>query len=1437
MKIKYARRCHSTIEPLETRVAPAVLVNGPNLFGGLGNPSVGEMSLGENSVTLVKVYGGQIVVWFQDGGISAVSFGDGANFELFGNVGDIVGNLDSNGRLSDADNDPSNGEDGNVLLSNNLIGLKTNSFGVGRGSIGRIITGGSVGGVSIGGQVDGIYAGDGVFHTKSDALSAGTVAVSVGFDVNPLTSGDQPDFLFRSNTPIVVDGPDGLPVNLTNIDVIKGGGSVRNVTISVANELQIITGNGSPTGASSPTVNGIAGGSIENLTIKSAIAGGSGDSSTPSYELLTGNGGSGKIGGAGGSITKVLEESSVGNVFFTAGDGGIGLVKKGGDGGSIRNLDMRSDSARYEFRAGNGGAGANAGNGGSLVTGNFTNLTPTGGIIRAADFTGDGADDLLVVDTSSGRMVIMENDGTGASFSPLVQYHDDIAGEDVVFISPSGTTPSDAAVADFDNDGQLDIIVTYANTNSVAIYYNFDSGSFYNTVALKYAVSSFTFKFSPSFVIPADFGNTADLDFILVENRIGSSIMHRMVSGITLSGFLVYDEFQAENYPAIVNDTAFTSDPAALNAFFAFSDGHVGMIRDNFGDLMDAGVAMPESIRQADVSGDDSQLLLLGAGGRNVKVADISSGGFTLGNGPALTVPGKAIVAQFVKDADPLTDDSIALLYTTSAGSHIDVYRPQLPVNPLDPVTWTGPTVITSLNPLKNFDIAYSNPGTTPGFAALGAALNQFSFSLSGGQFRDFVLPFTGKRVFLFGGDGGNGLDIGTILGKGGNGGNIGGINIVATDIQLYAGIGGDAMNGGGGAGGSINNGASTTAPDGTIVFATLKAGNSLVIEAGDGGTPTGAGGKKAVGGAGGGVSGVNAELQGGLFSVVAGDAGDGVGAAGGAGGSIVGSKLVNLVGDLVLTAGNGGSATGAGAAGGAGGSIAGLRYKMILNSESETDETPYSATLDAGQGGISVGGRGGDGGSVTGINLTVDPSNRSFDDASTTPPSVDANLDNTYRFIINAGNAGDGASGGRGGSIRTVNYTVIHDHVLPSGSILLSYATITAVAGAGGNGSAGDGGAGGEFAGAKIVGVTRFDKDSLTPVESPISVVAGRGGNGTGKGGNGGGVSAVTAVNAKFGEDIEVTSELIGTNMLFGADFVAGDGGNGGTGVGGTGGSVSLINLSTQGGRILGVAGAGGDSAASKAGAGGSVRSNNVAAVSSAYDVGIFFAGGDGGNGASAGGAGGGLSLLNLNGPLGKLTVAGQTTEGEPIVLLAGNGGDASAAGGKAGKGGDVNGINQGKDLFGAISAIIAGDGGDGPAGVAGKGGSVLNVRAVGFIGKPTAGANRLGVFDDLGMPQGIFAGRGGSGGTAGISGSVMNIVARQIAAIGVAPDAGGVFAAAEKVVNVKADLIGYDADGDGVFDGAAASPGAGVPVDGFLLANVVTGVTGSRPAFTFTA
>lgn len=1401
----------SQVEPLESRIAPAVLVNGANLLGGAGNDSIGETSLGDHSVTLVKVTAGQVLVWYQDGAITSVSFGDGAAFELLGNVGDIIGNLGANGRLSDSDNNPLNGEDGNVLLGNNLAGLKISPIGSQKGSAGYIITGGSVSNVSTAHELLGIYAGDGAFHAESDAQNLGTVNVSVGFDTNPLLLGLQPGFSFTE----------------ANAQM-KAGASVKNITVGLGKELEIIAGNGSPLGGSVPSVAGAAGGSIENITLQNASVDLTSDPSTPSVLLIAGNGGGGKTGGAGGSVVKITDENSAGNVQLFGGHGGAGLAGKGGDGGSIRLLDMRSDSSRYEMVAGNGGSGAPGGAGGSIVTGNFSNLSPTGGLVKAGDFDGDGADDLLVVDTSSGGMVIMLNDGSGSQFNPAVQYTNSVTNEDIIVIPSFGTGPSDVAAGDVDGDGDTDFVVAYKNSRNLQVLLNNGDATFYNVAESRWVGVSLQLNASPSFVGLAESGGTSTI--FAVENQTGKSTVHRVFSEQTPDGIVFDVSDQTETYNSEATNIA-VSDAGATKAFISFKNGHVGQIVGT-GTLFDIGLAVSGGVSGLDVSEDGTQLLALGTGGRSVALYDISSNfpsaltGLTLGSG-------RGLVAHFVHDTDPATPDQIAVLVSTGGASRIDTFTFEEAAVEGQPGTWSSQS-LASESPLKNFDVAYTSGAA--GFGVLGAAINEISFAPAGGEFAEYSLPFSGKRVFLTAGDGGFGMTIGNLAGKGGAGGGVSSMNVVATEISIIAGDGGDSANAGGGLGGSITNGPSFSM-NGNTVLARLIADSVLSMTAGDGGNVLGAGGSKGIGGSGGGIAGIRGELGHGTIFLATGDGGTGNGGAGGAGGGVNRVEMMNKSGSLSLFTGSGGNAVGTIGAGGAGGSVNGFSYELRLDEDGEAIEEAYSAQLVAGNGGNATGGSGGAGGSFSNISIIADPADMTYDDPGLNPPKVNAHLDSTFRLFVDAGNAGNGASGGVGGSVRDLKVVVVHDQRDEQNDVFVSYATAAITTGLGGNGTAGNGGAGGDFVNGSFKGVSDTDYDATGDFPPALLVIAQNGGSGTVKGGAGGNLLNIVASNSPLGSVPGGGEEVLATNMLSGAYLIGGHGGAGGSGDGGRGGDLSGLKVSAQDFGLYAIAGDGANSTSAKGGAGGAVKDSTLALVATYLDEGMVVVGGQGGNGSTAGGAGGALSKLKFNGPIGRIDIGGQTTLGRPISLAAGDGGDATGSGGKAGAGGDINGITQTKDVFSSISSIVAGNGGNAGSGVGGKGGSVLNVKTVGFIGKPTTDSGRLGLFDEDGEVQGIFVGRGGSGAVSGINGSVTGVVARQIAAIAARADASGNFAAATKVSAVTSDLIGYDLDGDGQFDGATTNPGTGVPIDGFLFAKSITGVKGSRPAFTFIA
>jgi hypothetical protein len=1435
----FRSRSITSIEPLEDRIAPALLVNGANLLGG-SSPSTGETSVGDHSALLVKVLSGQALVWFDGNAITSISFGPGASLEIHGDVfGDIIGNLTASGRLSDSDNDPTNGNDGGVLLPNTLLGLKTFPLLTGQdGTLGSIITGGAVQKVSISGKISGIYAGDGAFRAESSIDFGGLVVSSTGIvDINPVEPGVQNLFF--------LDQSDGL---------FLAGAGINNIKITNASALEMYAGNGGAPN-SIAAGKGFAGGSIANVTIENAFVPAGAPQDTPSYHLIAGDGQAGKKGGAGGSIGQVIEKASFGPVTLHAGNGGVGLGTAGGMGGDVANLDMQSASARYTVTAGDGGAGTPGGAGGRLLSNNFANRTPVSGVILSGDFTGDGVDDVLVADAGSGQMVISTqgdffpatifDDGNGIDFQPVVQFTKNAV--NTVLIDGAGSTPISGAVVDVDSDGDLDFLIAYKNSSSLGIFINQGKGVFYDASAEQFTSTTASLGFTPQKLTVLNSSGSA---LAITENSGGKGLLHLATGEIDDNGNISYAiDTRANVFATPIADVA--------GGYVGFTNGTVASFDIN--DLQAKNPFIIKNIPGAvdggidaiDLDSSGQRLLALSTIGRTVTVFDATG----LSPAPLATIqlntiPGRPLIAHFIHDSDPLTEDDITVLTAPTNGSEFAVYNPVPPdADPNTPdVGYQLGTTFASSSLLKNFVPVYGNPYV--GIAALASSLSQFTFVKDFLTSQEFALPFASKSVSVFSGRGGDGLDLGTKLGKGGAGGSIAGLNADAQQITVHSGDGGNSQNGAAGAGGNISNPATFLTASGGKVSPALLAEGFLEIKSGNGGTPQGLGGKSAAGGAGGSVIGITATLTSGDITLTAGIGGDGKGGAGGSGGSVMGTSTTAQDGNLIVIAGAGGAALSGAAASGAGGNIGNLTHVLTLDSEIEKLEHPYYVTLTAGAAGVSSGGLGGSGGNVTNISLKLDGSDDTYPYPGN-PPLVDAHRDSTVHVTATAGAGGQGLTGGLGGSIRDFSSESFYDQEAKDG-IHINFVVMNLTAGAGGVGTAGSGGAGGNvLLGHPISGVTSWDPDakndanglSFDPTVPALSVTSGAGGDGTVRGGAGGNIAGLIAQNSPFMDGSSIT-----ITHLVSALVQAGHGGNGGTGSGGKGGDISgaLIGVndgfsvfqvftSSDGGFLVANAGTGGDSASGKGGAGGAVKSSEFGLVSSYGEVGLLIQGGSGGQGAIAGGIGGAISGLRINTP--------QSTDAFSALIYAGHGGAATTPAGVGGRGGDINSVLQAKDVNSSINLLQAGNGGDNLQGTAGAGGNVINVHTVGFIGRPSDnGFDHLGVFDTVGsltIAQGVFAGRGGLGQTSGVNGSVQNIQARQIAAIAAAVDINtGLFAVATKVSKITADLIGFDAAGDNTFDdinGGTSSPHLVVPADGFILATSIASVTVLRQGYYF--
>ena len=1397
MKKNVLARPHSIIEALEGRIAPAVLVAGGNLLGGAGNPASGEFSIGENSFAYVKVLSGQAVVWF-DGIIRGISVGPNTSLEIAGGVfGDIVANLDGSGRLTDSDSDPTNGLDGKVLLPNAIKGIKLKGGGSDRhGSVGNIVTGGSISGLNIAGEIQGIYAGDGVFHAESDLGGSGSFTFSVGIDTNPIAPGEQTSFTLSK----------------ANAQMAAGAG-VSSSSIGEALELQIIAGSGNPTNAVFTDTAGPAGGSVDGVTIfKAAVI--SSTSSNPSYTILAGDGASGKSGGAGGSITKLSEKSSSGTINIQAGNGGNGAAGSGGAGGSIRFADISSLSGAYTLRSGDGGSGAPGGAGGVVSVANFANVSPNSSLIAASDFDGDGTDELVMMDAASGDFVVAHSSDNGATFNLVVQALDSVSLDPIYIVKGAGLA------TDLDIVQNTNVMITYANTGAMTIYQGDADGDFLSatgdakTEEFSYSTDGFVAKYAE--LVGSNL-------FVAAINK-GKSQIVKLPIGKNAPPLSVVVSVASEA-------SSITTSPAG-DTYVGFVSGQIfGM--SSGGILSAAPVAVGGAVASMSIGDDGTKLATLSKD-RVLSVFSLTIGGnMTADSTVSLAATdGTLQQVRFVPDGDPLVPDNLIVSHLTTTAT-FDVYQRTVTTSP-----YALGTSLPSQSPFKQFTVAKVVGGYA--LAGLTGSANLFGYSKNLGAFEPYVLPFNGKQVSIFSGRGGDGINVLNVLGKGGAGGSISGVNIDAVTIQLTAGSGGNSEDGPAGAGGGVSNPATITTPSGTVIPPGLLALESLEIVAGSGGSALGVGGLKAAGGAGGSISALKLELKSGDIQLAAGNGGNGNGGSGGAGGGFASIRATGKAAGIFATAGTGGSTSGTGAKAGAGGGFAAFNFTLANEPATEIDERYFPVSLTAGIGGESPAGIGGSGGGFSSVALKLDGSDRTYNgfDADENP-LVDADLDSTVEVLVNAGNGGAGATGGKGGDVVGLKVSTAHDQVEPvSKGFFTHYIASHIVAGNGGGGSTGDGGAGGSVNGSVFTGVADYDKDSHEFGDTPLFVQAGTGGAGGNKGGAGGNVLSIVAQNGPTD-----TGAFLSQTHLAAAEIYAGAGGDGGLSDGGTGGSVAGATVGANA-LLFTVAGNGGiggltGGTTAKGGAGGSVSKSTFALIDTPLgSAGLIATSGNGGGGRAAGGAGGALATITVNLPYAPL--------GLGAVLTAGDGGSASGTGALGGKGGDVTGITNSKDIHSAISLIEAGDGGNAAAGKGGFGGNVSSIRVAGFIGRVLNDMTALGSFDALGtagafgaavhtnlvagkgIAQGIFVGRAGTGATAGLAGSVSKVQAEAISAIGASVDAMGVFALAEKVTDVRASFIGYDVDHDGAFDAGE---------DGFILAKALSLVTGSKPAFVFTS
>jgi hypothetical protein len=981
----------------------------------------------------------------------------------------------------------------------------------------------------------------------------------------------------------------------------EAGGSVYGYSASGPAQFDgVIAGNGGF---------GAAGGNIQNVSIKADNVGG--------YRLIAGDGGSGLSGGAGGSVLDYSDVGSItGPVQILAGDGGNGQTGAGGAGGAVSLGDM-SMAAGLDVIAGSGGDGfTQGGNGQSILSGNFTfpeeidfavgletrSSTRSAlsiGETSGADFNGDGFGDVVFTTEDPDQTVVLLGDGFG-SFSQRL----DLLGV---------IDPGALVIADFDNDGLSDIAVATNGNSSLPeirtylsrVDMNGDlafSRPLYSTlpwlVELLYAGGQ-----APINAMTAgDFNGDGLMDLAVNSLQTGlfTDDVHNVVivlEGLDGNGDGNGDGFFAADFgpnggPARIpyffggdaSEVVLRSTVMAAGANDSILFGAVGDVSItvlSYDDISGMGLPVSVSLGQVDTNrevgadkitledvkladfdvfdfgsvaginynsdGDADVAVLLGEPGTNflVFIENDGVGGLTVATGAsgdqAGLILGDDLDFKALETVDADGDgqwDDVALWQLSDDATSISEYTFDL-VGP-------GPLALpnfshsafSSPHPVSlgeenvvEFDVWMPDLGTP----------TSLSYSVL-----DPVVDTIGFDVINFTGDSGFNLEPYTHY-----------------SIDLVAGDGGDSTIGSGGHGGGIGEGAIKGNPSGALTAAiTVTLAEDDEVLGADSTFQAGSGGDGLInGGNGGNISGVltlpgDADVAATDFTLIAGNAGDGLLGNGGNGGGISGSSIFS---GRVFVAGNGGTGTNGGNGGSAIGNGLGVR-----------DTWNGDVLVIAGDGGDGAK-RGGNGGGIISFLAEI--------------PSYVALAGGALTY--QAGDGGDAVtgSGGSGGSVTDSS---------PSSDLNSLAEAVSVMAGHGGNG--GTGGAGGSI-------INFINAPTVGDVPTAFELIAGNGGKGIkGKGGAGGSISS----SGISGSGVDPLFSNFGR-------IVAGVGGDSSGGDGGKGGDISGIKATAQSSPIALAAGAGGFGL-KKGGQGGAVM-NTSANASAILDNKVLVIAGEGGD------------------------------------------------------------------------------------------------------------------------------------------------------------------------------------------------------------------------------